>query len=190
MKKNTKIILGLVVLGGAIYLMKKKAKTETPVLEGEAEGGTESGGGFGGGGIGGGYGMPVMGNRTTPPAPAPTSVETAKPVNVQSSTSSSKMAEEGVSKSTLADAQNMINWGIAPMRTFIINRYPTAPIELVNKTGSQVATFQKSNLGMKGAEANPKIIALIDSLIKPVITAMSSVQGGGSSIGRPNVGGA
>ena len=186
MKKNTKIILGLVVLGGAIYLMKKKAKTETPALE--EEGGTESGGGFGGGGIGGGYGMPVMGNRTT--APTTPTLETAKPVNVQSSTSSSRTAEEGVSKSTLADAQNMINWGIAPMRTFIITRYPTAPIEAVNKAGSQIATFQKSNSGMSGAEANPKIIAMIDSLIKPVITAMSVSQGSGSSISRPNVGGA
>jgi hypothetical protein len=142
----------------------------------------------GGGGIGGGYGMPVMGNRTT--APTTPTLETAKPVNVQTSTSSSKTAEEGVSKSTLADAQNMINWGIAPMRTFIINRYPTAPIEAVNKAGSQIATFQKSNSGMSGAEANPKIIAMIDSLIKPVITAMSVSRGSGSSIGRPNVGGA
>ena len=187
MKKNTKIILGLVVLGGAIYLMKKKGKTETPVLE--EEGGTESGGGFGGGGIGGGYGMPVLSNRTTTPT-TPT-LEVAKPVNVVSATSSSsKTAEEGVSKSTLADAQNMINFGIAPMRTFIINRYPTAPIEAVNKAGSQIATFQKSNSGMSGAEANPKIIAMIDSLIKPVIAAMSVSQGSGSSIGKPNVGGA
>jgi hypothetical protein len=186
MKKNTKIILGLVVLGGAIYLMKKKGKTETPALE--EEGGTESGGGFGGGGIGGG-GMPVMGNRTT--APTTPSLEVAKPSNLQSSTSNSvKTAEEGVSKSTLADAQNMINWGIAPMRTFIITRYPTAPIEAVNKAGSQIVTFQKSNSGMSGAEANPKIIAMIDSLIKPVITAMTITQGSGSAIGRPNVGGA
>jgi len=185
MKKNTKIILGLVVLGGAIYLMKKKGKTEEVSTE---EGGTESGGGFGGGGIGGGYGMPVIGNRTTTPT-TPT-LETAKPSNLQSSTSSSKTAEEGVSKSTLADAQNMINWGIAPMRTFIINRFPTAPIEAVNKAGSQIATFQKSNSGMSGAEANPKIIAMIDSLIKPVITAMTITQGSGSPIGIPNVGGA
>jgi len=185
MKKNTKIILGLVVLGGAIYLMKKKAKTEEVSTE---EGGTESGGGFGGGGIGGGYGMPVLSNRTTTPT-TPT-LEVAKPVNVVSATSSSKTAEEGVSKSTLADAQNMINFGIAPMRTFIINRYPTAPIEAVNNAGSQIATFQKSNSGMSGAEANPKIIAMIDSLIKPVIAAMSVSRGSGSSIGRPNVGGA
>jgi len=185
MKKNTKIILGLVVLGGAIYLMKKKGKTEEVSTE---EGGTESGGGFGGGGIGGG-GMPLGINRATPTT-NPT-LETAKPSNVQSSTSNSvKTAEEGVSKSTLADAQNMINWGIAPMRTFIINRYPTAPIEAVNKAGSQIATFQKSNSGMSGAEANPKIIAMIDSLIKPVITAMTITQGSGSAIGRPNVGGA
>ena len=188
MKKNTKILLGLVALGGVIYLMRKPKATSTEPAT-EEETGTGSGG-FGGGGAGGGYGMPVLSKRTETPT-TPT-LEVAKPVNVQTaSVSSAKTTMEGESKTTSADAENMINWGISPMRSFIISRYPTAPIEIVTKTGSEVAKFQSANKSMSGAEANPKIIAMIDGLIKPVIATMNSVSGsGGSSIGKPVSGGA
>lgn len=179
MKKNTKILLGLVALGGVIYLMRKPKATSTEPTT-EEETGT-GGGGFGGGGIGGGYGMPVISNRSNvPSAPA---LETAKPVNVQSATTSSaKLSAEDVkSTSTQADAENMINWGIAPIRSFIINRYPTANIEIVNKATSEVANFQRANKSMKGAEANTQIIALIDKIVKPVVTASNAISGGGRS---------
>lgn len=188
MKKNTKILLGLVALGGVIYLMRKPKATSTePATEEETGVG---GGGFGGGGVGGGYGMPVISNRSN--VPSPPALETAKPVNVQSASAPNKLSgEDAVSTSTQADAENMVNWGIAPMRTFIVNRYPTAPIEIVTKTGSEVAKFQSANKSMKGAEANPKIIAIIDGLIKPVVNAMNVVRGGGgSSIGSAVRGGA
>ena len=177
MKKNTKILLGLVALGGVIYLMRKPKATSTEPAT-EEETGT-GGGGFGGGGIGGGYGMPVISNRSN--VPSPPALETATPSNLQSATTSSaKLSAEDVkSTSTQADAENMINWGIAPIRSFIINRYPTANIEIVNKATSEVANFQRANKSMKGAEANTQIIALIDRIVKPVVTASNVISGGG-----------
>jgi hypothetical protein len=178
MKKNTKILLGLVALGGVIYLMRKPKATSTEPAT-EEETGT-GGGGFGGGGIGGGYGMPVISNRSNvPSAPA---LETATPSNLQSATTSSaRTAQEGESKSTQADAENMINWGIAPIRRFVVNRYPTANIEVVNKATSEVANFQRANKSMKGVEANTQIIALIDRIVKPVIAASNAMSGGNRS---------